>query len=207
MPPGPRSSSSKKPLILTLAGIAALIVFFFVYKSTLQKHAIWFKNNTLTPVYIELDGNLTKIAVGDSAEYRAKNKYHLQTKASTYVLKGDGGVLGQNLEWHIDTTINSWHNITYPLQIGPDYFLLKMINNSPENMIYLKVSSGQTDYSYSFDVTIPNDGRTYNLGYYRTLSDLSVIARNGDQQGWEWDCGRDFHYPNLWNQWVRVTKN
>src|SRR6185312_5894922 len=115
--------------------------------------------------------------------------------------------LGQNLEWHIDTTINSWHNITYPLQIGPDYFLLKMINNSPENMIYLKVSSGQTDYSYSFDVTIPNDGRTYNLGYYRTLSDLSVIARNGDQQGWEWDCGRDFHYPNLWNQWVRVTKN
>jgi len=142
------------------------------------------------------------IPAGGTFDYTAKNKYRLQTQASTYILNSKGGILGQKIVWHIDTVVNSWKNFSYPLYIGPDFFLLRVVNNSPANINYMKMTASEFNYTFDYNIYIPNDGRSYDMGYFRTLSDLNVYIRDANNKYLTWDNGKNLSYPNLYNQYV-----
>lgn len=201
VPPIGKKSFNKTWLWLALC-FAGLIALFFLYKSVFQKHTITFKNNTLTAIFIELDGDMKTIPSGGTFDYTAKNKYHLQTQASTYILNSKGGILGQKIIWHIDTVVSSWKNFSYPLYIGPNFFLLRVVNNSPANINYMKMTASEFNYTFDYNIYIPNDGRSYDMGYFRTLSDLNVYIRDANNKYLTWDNGKNLTYPNLYNQYV-----
>lgn len=197
----PPKPGSNRGLLLAASIVGGLVLLFFIYHAFLQKHTITFVNYTGTPVYIELDGQLTTIQPGARYDYRARNKYHLQTTANTYVLNNNGHIIGQTMEFQIDTTVNSWKNIEYPLNIASDYFLMQVVNNSPARVTYLKVSEDDHDYSYEFsDTYIPNDGVKYNLGYFRALPHLNVYMSDANNKYLQWNAGSNLTFSNTLNQ-------
>jgi len=201
----PKRGSNKGPL-LAASIVGGLVLLFFVYHAFFQKHTITFINYTQTPVYIELDGQLTTVQPGARYDYKARNKYRLQTNANTYVLNNNGHIIGQTMEWQIDTVINSWKNIEYPLNIAPGYFLMQVVNNSPARVTYLKVSAGSINYLYDFsDTYVPNTGIKYNLGYFRALSDLNVYMSDANGRHLEWNAGSNLSFINSDNQYINFT--
>ncbi|MGZ3777656.1 MAG: toll/interleukin-1 receptor domain-containing protein, partial [Mucilaginibacter sp.] len=202
----PPKPGSNKGLLLAASIIGGLILLFFLYHAFFQKHTITFINYTQTPVYIELDGQLTTVQPGGRYDYKARNQYRLKTNANTYVLNNNGHIIGQTMEWQIDTVINSWKNIEYPLNIAPGYFLMQVVNNSPARVTYLKVSAGSINYLYDFnDTYIPNNGTKYNLGYFRALSDLNVYMSDANGRHLEWNAGSNLGFINSDNQYIDFT--
>lgn len=187
--------------MLAVSIVGGLILLFILYHAFFQKHTITFINSTQTPVYIELDGQLTTIQPGSRYDYKARNKYHLQTTANTYVLNNNGHIIGQTMEWHIDTTVNAWKNFDYTLNIAPGYFLMQVVNNAPARVTYLKVSASDYNYLYDFsDTYIPNNGTKYNLGYFRALPNLNVFMRDANGRSLQWNAGSNLSFSNTINQ-------
>ena len=110
------------------------------------------------------------------------------------------------MAWHIDTTINSWKNIEYDLNIAPGYFLMRVVNNSPARVTYFKVSAGNINYLYDFnDTYIPNNGTKYNLGYFKALSGLNVYMSDANGRHLEWNAGSNLSFINTYNQYIDFT--
>jgi len=193
-----------KPLAAIFGGIGAMLVLFFIYHWSFQKHTITFRNNTLTAIYIELDGKMDTIPSGGTFDYKAKNGYRLQTQAAAYLLNTKAGLLGQKMEWHIDTVVHAWSNFEFPLYLGPKYFLLRVVNYSPSNIYYVTVTAPDFNYKFEYNISIPNNGRSYDMGYYRALTGLKVDIWNLDKKELIWTEGSNLTFPHLNNQYISV---
>ncbi|MBS1531971.1 MAG: hypothetical protein JSU01_16850 [Bacteroidetes bacterium] len=204
-PFSPKRGSDKRLLITIFGGIAGVILLFFVYHWFFQKHTITFRNYTLTAISIELDGKMNIIPAGGSFDYKAKNHYRLQTEANTYLLNTKAGLLGERMKWDIDTVVRSWGNFEYPLTIGPNYFLLRVVNTSPSNIYYVTVSADEFNYKYNYNINIPNDGRSYDMGYYHIYPDTKIDIWNLGKKELYWNNGSNLTFSNINNQYVSVA--
>lgn len=145
---------------------------------------ITFKNPTYTKMTITFD-NTTKIAdPGQSVVFSGKPGTPATGQAKTSGVTSSNTQVGLLLSWNLNETFPATGNRDVTLNVGSEYFFLKITNNStkPINKVY--VNYGLTNQTVD-NVTLSNNGINYSLGYYKAFTNSNVRAENGNTY-WSW---------------------
>ncbi len=150
--------------------------------------AIQYRNNTFTPIAIVVNGNALTIPVGGTGSFTGPTGSSATGTASTagaasqLGISTPGGIIGNTISWSIDNTFPSSDTLRVPLDVGATYFFLRMTNNSSKNIIDYYVNVGFSYGEFYQDVTVPNTGITYDLGYYLAYPSSNVQTQSSDSK-------------------------
>jgi hypothetical protein len=99
-------------------------------------------------------------------------------------ISSPGGIIGLEINWEISNPFptRSKDTLRVPLDVGATYFFLRMANTGSKNIINFYVN-----YQFSYgqvyqDVTVPNNGVTYDLGYYLAYPYSNVQMQTSDSK-------------------------
>jgi hypothetical protein len=192
--------SNKTGIYIAGVVILVLLLFFVFIKPALDKNIIEFRNNSATPVYIDLDGKTDTIRALSSFNYKGRKNSRVKTNAYTYWTNTEHSILGRKMEWNIDTVVHADGNFTYPLNVGSGYFLLKVINTSNANINYITVNSDDPGEKDGINIKIPNDGVVYFIGYFKILNDTKIEIYNANNYYLKWTNGSNLTFNDNTNQ-------
>ncbi|MCW3121634.1 MAG: toll/interleukin receptor protein [Flavipsychrobacter sp.] len=134
---------------------------------------IAYYNNTYTPVYITINGKSATIPVGGSVEYDGTPGNYATGSAYTSGQASNGYTIGQTIYWDFNDYFPQGGIQTVDINVSPDYFFLKIQNYSryyiDQGYVNYHLSSQYFDNMY-----IPNDGYTYDIGYYEAYTNSNV---------------------------------
>lgn len=167
------------------------------------KGKIIYSNPTSTTISLTINGENRTILPGGSTEFTGKSSETATGSATTSGKTASGNVIGSVMNWAINDYFPSGGgSIDYALNVGSEYFYLKMINTSTKPILKLYVNYGLIAQTLD-NITIPNDGLTYSLGYYHAYSNSNVRAENGTTF-WYWN---PLNLPFTNNQVKVLTAN
>jgi len=151
---------------------------------------ISYKNNTFTPVTLTITGAATKvIPVGQSVTISgsygttATGLAATSGAASQLGINTVGGAIGVPINWEISNNFPAVpaDTLIQTLDVGASYFFLTMVNKGHQNVIDYSVNI-YFPYGTTYeDVTVPNDGKPYELGYYLAYTGSNVYAKFSNQ--------------------------
>lgn len=152
-----------------------------------QKSTITVYNPTFTTMNITLNGESKTITSGGSAVFTGTPDASASGTASTSGKTTSGTQVGLQMVWSISQLFPSnGSNLDWTLNVDPTYFFLKIINNHPTlSMTQVIVNYGLVSQTID-NVSVPNGGLTYNIGYYRAYSNSNVRTTNGANY-WFWN--------------------
>lgn len=159
-------------------------------------------NDTYTTISITANNQTQTIAPGANIVYTGTPGTTLNASASTSGKTTSGGQVGLLLSWTLSNTFPSSGDYPTKLDAGNNYFFLKIINKSSLTMTRLYVNYGLQPQTVD-NITIPNDGQTYNIGYYSAYSNSNARAENGNIY-WYWSS---LGLPGTSNQVAVLTGN
>ena len=144
-----------------------------------------YRNNTFTPVNISINGTNTIIPVGGtvsfSGTYGSIASGIAYTSASAPLgVGGSGGSIGEVINWQFSAPFPASDTLKDTINVGATYFFLRLTNKSSYNIINYKVNSGFTHGASYEDVTVPNNGVSYDLGYYLAYSNSNIETTNSN---------------------------
>lgn len=149
---------------------------------------ISYKNNSFTPVNISVNGNTQTIAPGASYTYKGgagtlATGTASTTGSSSLGISSPDGTIGLPISWSLSNTFPASDTLRVPLDVGSSYFFLRMVNNGAKNVInyYVNVNFPSTEEFFQ-DVTVPNDGKVHDLGYYLAYSSSNVQTQSADSK-------------------------
>jgi hypothetical protein len=152
-----------------------------------QTSTITFINPAFTPIDITFNGQAKTAPVGGSAIFTGTANTAGTGTASTSGKTSSGTQVGLLLTWNSFTLTfpSAGTNLNSPLNVGGEYFFLKMSNTS--GLTIQKVYVNYNTVSQTLDnISIPNNGITYNIGYYKAFSNSNVRAESGSSD-WTWN--------------------
>ena len=159
-------------------------------------------NNTYEPVNISLNGQSQVINPGANVAIKGTAGTVLSGTAYTSGLTSSGAQVGLKISWTINDKFPSTGNFTNNLNIGSNIFFLKLVNSASYQITAVYVNYGLQAQTLD-NITIPNDGKIYNIGYYNAYGNSNVRAENGNTY-WYWST---LNIPGAQNQSVTVTAN
>jgi len=135
-------------------------------------------NNTFTPVSIFINATKKVIPTGGSASFTGPYGYYIRGLATTYEANSSGAQVGLQLSWNMTDSFPLTTKSVY-INVPPAYFFLKIANKSSYAINQVFVNYGIDSQSLDY-ITIPNDGKTYDIGYYYAFanSNLYLTASN-----------------------------
>ncbi len=141
--------------------------------------AISYRNSTFTPVNIFINGESAIIPPGGVAVFTGAFGSVASGNASTSAsaplgVSGAGGSIGSVINWQLNATFPAKDTLKDTLNVGATYFFLRLANNSNYNIINYTVNNGFLHGMAYEDVTIPNNGQYYDLGYYLAYSNSNL---------------------------------
>lgn len=143
------------------------------------KGKIIYSNPTATTISLNINGETRSIAPGGSTEFTGTASALATGTASTSGKSASGSVIGKVMTWNINDYFPAGGgSIDYALNVGSEYFFLKVINVSTKVIQKLYVNYGLIGQTLD-NITIPNDGLTYTLGYYDAYINSNVRAESG----------------------------
>ena len=180
--------------------------FSGTFCETAASSVITFRNNTFTPVSITINGVGQTIPVGGTVAYTGLYGTIASGGASTssstpFGINTADGTLGSVIVWNKNIPFPVSDTLRDTLNVGRSYFFLRLVNNSAYGIIDYYVNYAFEYGSYYYDATIPNDGRTYDMGYYLAYSSSNVQTQNS-KSGVVWKA---VTLPFTENQTVTVT--
>lgn len=193
---------------LTAAALCSVILFTTNCKKAIEdivnpKGKITYSNPTSTTITLVANGQTKTIPPGGSAEFTGTPSEVVSGTASTSGLTASGSVIGVVMSWNIYDYFPSGGGSTdIALNVGSEYFYLKMINTSTKVIQKLYVNYGTVGQTLN-NITIPNDGLTYTLGYFNAYSNSNVRAESGTTY-WFWN---PLNLPFSNNQIKTLTAN
>lgn len=143
-------------------------------------------NPTFTTIDITVNGDYRSIAPGTSVKFSG-TAYALATgTASTAGKTTSGNVVGSVMNWNINEYFpGDGGNLDLTLNVGSDYFFLKVQNVSTLSIQKVYVNYGLVGQTLD-NISIPNNGITYSLGYYHAYSNSNVRAESSSSY-WYWN--------------------
>jgi len=195
---------NKTAIYIAGGAVLILLLFFILIKPMFEKNTIEFKNNAATPVYIDLDGKTDTIRALSSFNYKAQKNSRVKTNAYAYWTNINGVILGQKMEWNIDTVVHSDGNFTYPLNVNSHYFFLKVTNNTGADINYISVNSDDPGVKDVLKIKIPNDGITYFVGYFKVLPNTKIELWNTANYYLKWTNGSNLTFTDSYNQVITL---
>lgn len=128
---------------------------------------IVYKNNTYTTIAMTINGSIDSIPTTDSYSITGQYGDIVTCSAST------SGQYGSTITWTLNDSFPPYGTRVVNLDVDTNYFFLKfyndwvpLINNITINYLLPQ----QTRIS----VNIPDDGNTYNIGYFVALANSNV---------------------------------
>ena len=181
----------KLKLLLRTAVLLVCIVSLTQCKKEVEallnpKSTLTVVNPTFTTMDISVNGEIKTIAAGGSAVFSGTPGVDAIGSASTSGKTTTGAQVGSLMTWNIlEEFPASGDNLNLTLNVGADYFFLKLINQSLVSIQKVYVNYGLVSQTVD-NISIPNTGGTYNLGYYRAYSNSNVRAESGSSY-WYWN--------------------
>ncbi|HLZ87138.1 MAG TPA: hypothetical protein VKQ52_07860 [Puia sp.] len=145
-------------------------------------------NDTYTPIAITVNGVTSSIAVGGSLTYTGTAGTQLSGAAHTSGLTSTGNVVGQVINWTISDQFPSSGSGTKTLDVGSNYFFLKVNNTSMYTITGVYVNFGLVPQTFD---NITFGYGLFNIGYYPAYANSNVRCISG---GFFWQA-----YTNLSN--------
>lgn len=159
----------------------------------------FFTNNMVTDAEVQIDEDtvtlLAKSTMLLSIFRNSTASCHIETSGKDY----DRNKKGILLNWNFLADFSLYY--AYILDISSELVFLNIKNNSNKDFIYLKVNSGNPDFESLEEVTIPNNGNTYGIGYYFANPWMKIRAYSEDSYT-EWNEHFNFYIPWVENQSV-----
>lgn len=165
---------------------------------------ITFTNPAFTPIDITFNGQTKTAPVGGNAIFSGSENSTGTGTASTSGKTSSGTQVGLLLTWN-NVTLTfpaAGTNLNSPLNVGSEFFFLKMKNTSSYAIQKVYVNFGLQNQSVD-NISIPNDGITYSLGYYKAYTNSNVRAESGNIY-WSWD---PLNLSNTNNQSMTLSAN
>ncbi len=163
---------------------------------------VTFINDTYTPITINASNQTQSIPVGSQIVLTGTPGAALTGTATTSGQTSSGTQVGLLMTWNLNYTYPTSGNSSVKLDAESNYFFLKVINQSAYHMTTIYVNFGLAAQTTD-NIDIPNDGKTYNIGYYNAYSNSNVKAINGNTY-WLWT---PITFAGLTNQALTVTGN
>lgn len=144
-------------------------------------------NPTYTTIDIVFNGESRSIAPGGSSVFTDDEGTYATGSASTSGKTTSGAQVGLLMTWNsIGITFpTAGTNYDYTLNISGTYFFLKMQNLSTKTISKVYVNYGLVSQTVD-NISIPNNGTTYSLGYYLAYTNSNVRAESGATY-WYWN--------------------
>ena len=180
----------KLKLLFRTTLLLSCLVFFTHCKKDIeallsQTSTITFINPTYTTISISFNGETKTIAPGGSVVFTGDADAYATGTASTSGQTSSGSQVGLMMTWSLVKYFpTGGDNINSTLNVGSDYFFLKMANQSTINIQKVYVNYGTSEQTVD-NLLIPNNGVTYSIGYYKAYTNSSVRAENGATY-WSW---------------------
>lgn len=175
--------------------------------STSNEGKVQFKNNAFTTVNITFDGISRTIQPGSTVTFTGTKNQTGTGTASTSGKTSTGTTVGKILGWN--NLSATYGDPSSPpvvnLDISAQYFFLKIKNIGNYNLSGLTVNYGTVAQTFD-NISIPNNGTTYSIGYYEAYSNTEIrsdLAGSGGFYSY-WDNGVHFTFPNTINQSVTI---
>ncbi len=169
-----------------------------------ENSSITYTNDTYTPINITVGGSAAVINAGTSVSFIGAAGTAVNVTAYTSGTTSTGSQVGDLISWSFtDNFPTDGDALTEPLDVSAAYFYLYMKNtNASEsiNAIYVNYGSSQQTVD---NVTVPNDGNVYGIGYYLAYSNTEVYATGSASSYWTWYPA----IPNVANATVTLTAN
>jgi hypothetical protein len=159
-------------------------------------------NDTYTRIIVIFNNQIQTIQVGSNIVFSGTPGSKLSGTASTSGQTSTGTQVGLQLAWNINNTFPASGNASTDLDATSDFFFLNIINKSSIEWTKLYVNYGLQAQTLD-NVSIPNDGKTYNIGYYKAYSNSNVRTENGNNF-WYWST---LNLTGTINQSITITGN
>ena len=140
-----------------------------------------YSNHTPAPIKVELNGKQSVILQsGDSIVFTGKPGDELSGGATTSGTTGSGALIGvgEPQNWLLYNVFPSNGNFGTSINADAHFFLLQVINQSAYTITKIYVNYGLAHQSLD-NVSIPNDGKTYNIAYYFGFKNSNVRLESG----------------------------
>jgi hypothetical protein len=177
-----------------IVGIISLLTIAFLLPGCEEEKdikptesTITLANNSHTTVEVEIDGVEYKLDANEEKIFTGKPDQSFSGEAVTFGETTSGSQVGGRLTWTIDDEFPASGNRNINFDVESDLFFLEVINNSEFTITQVYVNFELQSQTLD-NVSIPNDGKTYNIGYYRAYSNSNV--RLGTDLGY-------WHQPTL----------
>ncbi len=164
--------------------------------------SITYINNSFKPVNITVNGVSKIIGAGSNAIFTGAAGSDATGTAFSSGLTSSGTQVGLQITWAIANTFPATGNVTHNLNVGPDLFFLRVTNSSALQMTKLYVNYGTAAQTLD-NITIPNDGNIYDIGYYKAFTNSNARAESGGTY-WYW---ASLSLPFTNNQTIKVAGN
>jgi len=194
--------------LLTVALLCSVILFTTNCKKAIEdivnpKGKITYSNPTPTTITLVANGQTKTIPPGGSVEFTGISSEVVSGTATTSGKTASGNIIGVVMTWNIyDYFPSGGGSIDYAMNVGSEYFYLKVINTSSKVIQKIYVNYGLLGQTLD-NITVPNDGLTYTLGYYNAYSNSNVRAESGTTY-WFWN---PLNLPFSNNQIKTLTAN
>ena len=160
---------------------------------------IEYVNKTFTPISITVNGANQTIPVAGSVF--VSGSYGVTETATAYTSGTtiSGGVLGTVRNWSLSDVFPATGSIVENLNVSSSVFFLQIKNTTSYPFVTLYVNYGLASQTAE-TVNIPNDGQTYNIGYYLAYTNSNVRV---ESTSYFWSS--NLTLPFTANQGILVT--
>jgi hypothetical protein len=159
-------------------------------------------NSTYTTIQLTANNQTQNVVAGASVSFIGTPGSTLNGTAVTSGLTSSGTQVGLQMAWTLSNSFPASGSFSTNLNTSADYFFLQVINSSGLQMNKLYVNYALQAQTLD-NVTIPNDGKTYNIGYYHAYSNSNARAESGTTY-WSWP---NLNLPGTVNQATVLTAN
>ncbi|MBI3111893.1 MAG: Ig-like domain-containing protein [Ignavibacteriales bacterium] len=130
--------------------------------------------------------------------------YSAQTSGKT----SSGTAIGLTMSWSSTFNTTGLKTRSIDLVVGSDYFFMYMRNTGSRNLSPVYVNYALISQTMD-NILIPNDGQTYQIGYYRAYSNTQVRAYwvGASTSYTYWNQGTHFILPFTDNQSATLWNN
>ncbi len=145
---------------------------------------IRFVNAAFTPVSVITASDTQTVPIGGTLTFDGRVGDVFNGVAMAYVSDADESLMGEAVTWALSADFPPSGTIDDTLGVPPLHYLLSVVNNAGESVVHITINSGHSGMT-ELDVNIPSDGKTYNIGYFRALSEANVLL-TGTAQSWNY---------------------
>lgn len=165
---------------------------------------ISFANKTYTTMTITFDGVTKDVDPGGTGVFTGTPNSTATGSAFTFGRTTSGTQVGSKLTWNLSNTYPATGNLTTNLNVDAEYFMIYITNSSSKEISKVYVNHGLQSETLD-NLSLPNNGTKYRIGYYKAFSNSNVRLESGTSF-WTWTSA-NLALPFTVNQSVSLVAN